>query len=273
MRQEIEKTLADINIANKRFRRTLTKATTEYGAGFFSLLIPIIILSIFTPETAPVMVLLGMIPIFILGFYFAVGLYEYINPYSREEIAFKKIADAISILEKSKDPMAYDEAYLCLKKGLRVLKGTPLSRLRWYNGTTKTLEEFFDNFELIVLPMTSKAKIKEEHLEKMSLAVYSQKPSAIEEVNKELEMEPSYKKEERPLKRRENPFGAFTESKIGRVVVSLSLGYGLIFVICVVFVLATDQNLLVFAKEHPEIIVLGGLGATGITFWRTRQSE
>jgi hypothetical protein len=272
MQQEIEKTLADINMANKRYRRTTAKSTAEYGAAFFALLILDIVSIIRVPETAPVMNFLALV-VLVLGLFFAIGLYICINPYSREEIAFKKIADAISILEKSKEQMAYDEAYLCLKKALRVLKKTTLDRLGWYNGTTKTLEEFFENFELIVLPMTSKAKIKEEHLEKIGLAVYSQKPSAIEEVNKELEMEPSYKKEERPLKKRENPFAAFTESKIGRVVVSLSLGYGLIFVICVVFVLVTDQNLLVFAREHPEIIVLGGLGATGITFWRTKPPE
>lgn len=60
------------------------------------------------------------------------------------------------------------------------------------------------------------------------------------------------------------------ESTIGRVLVSLVLGYGLILIVCAFIVL--PQNLAVFVKEKPETVILGGSAIfSGIMFlWKNR---
>ena len=60
----------------------------------------------------------------------------------------------------------------------------------------------------------------------------------------------------------------FKESNVGRVIYSLTFGYGLILVICLVYTLGTGQAFMIFARERPDIIILGGLALSGITFWR-----
>lgn len=35
-----------------------------------------------------------------------------------------------------------------------------------------------------------------------------------------------------------------------------------------IYVLATQQDFMVFAKDRPDVVLIGGLVASGITFWR-----
>ena len=59
----------------------------------------------------------------------------------------------------------------------------------------------------------------------------------------------------------------------GGVIISLCLGYVLILVLSVVYVFATQQNFVVFARGNPDVIIIGGLIASGITFWRDYQNK
>ena len=270
MREDVEKALADIEISNKRFRRHLRISILKCGIVFFTLVSLAIIVFVFAPSTSSgvftIMAIVGSMPCL---FFFA-GLYSYIQPDLLEETVYRKITDAIRILEKSRDPMACEEANICLKKALRLLRKRELSKLTWYNGTNKIITQFLDNFELVVLPMSLAAKIKQEHLEDIGLAVFYQEPVRLETTNKSLEEEPSYKRNERSPPKQKPIFTTLSESQIVRVIVSLVLGYGLIFAICIVFAIVTQQDIIGFMKGHPEIVILGGLGAAGITFWKTK---
>jgi len=270
MQGEIDRILSEIDIGTKRFKRELKKRIEEWGIVFFSLLILAAIMCASYPTF-----LSGLIQVFAFvmifpTFFFIVYIYYYVRPYSVEENAFRSIVNAMGMLTKSKQPMAYDEAYRYLEQAYQTLKKIRLSELGWYGKTNTAFKRFLENLELVILPATTKATIKAQHLEEIALAVYSQDPSKIEALNEILENEPSYKREQKPTRKQGISSKAFLESRIGKVLVSLCFGYGLVLVVCLVFVLVTQQDLIVFAKERPDIIILGGLIASGITFWKTK---
>jgi hypothetical protein len=275
MKEEIDRILSEIDIGTKRNRRILLKGIVKWGVVFFSFLTLVVIMSASANSERS---LAGLVSIFIgisiiPGFLFIAYTSLYIRPYSPEEIAFKSIVNAVEMLSKSNQPMAYDEAYQCLEKAYQTVRKIRLSELGWYSKTNEPFKRFLENLELVVIPATAKASIRTQHLEEIALAVYSQDPSKIDAINKILENEPSYKKEEKPPKKRGISLKAFIESGIGRPLVSLCLGYGLVLIICLFYALATLQDFLVFARERPDIIIVGGLIASGITFWRTKSES
>jgi len=265
MRKEIEKRLLGLQIEAREARRKHTR----------NILIIVILAIVFYVfwYYYPQLYFLRVVLVFtvVLG---GIGVFGSIllllQPLAEEFHAFQKIARAIQILEKSQEEIAYEEAYRCLKHAYKTLKGIKLDSLVWYKEANENLEGFLENLELIVLPAISTSNIKTEHLEEIALAVISEKPLKIEEVNKTLESESSYEKQKPPPRKMEIFSRKFRESIIGKALISLALGYGLILIICVIYVVATEQNFMVFARERPDIVVLGGLGITGITFWKTK---
>ncbi len=54
-------------------------------------------------------------------------------------------------------------------------------------------------------------------------------------------------------------------SKIGRSLISLFLGFAVILVICFVYALGTNQDFITFLRDRPDIVIMGGLIASGVT--------
>lgn len=273
MQEEIERALSEIDIGTKSHKRRLKKGIVKWGIVFFSLLILAVVFCTSSPTFLSGLIqafaLLMLLPTFLFMSY----VYYYVRPYNAEEKAFMTIANAAEMLAKSKQPMAYNEAYQCLEQAYQTLNKINLSELVWYSRTNSAFKRFLENLELTILPATTKAIVKVQHLEEIALAVYSQDPSKIEAVNEILESEPSYKREEKPPRKQGISLKALLESRIGKVLVSLCLGYGLVLMICLFYVLMTHQDLMVFARERPDIIILGGLIASGITFWKTKSRD
>jgi len=193
------------------------------------------------------------------------------RPLREEYRAFQKVVDAIQILEKSNEPIAYEEAYRCLRHAYKILdvKMSELGEFPlWYNKMKEILEQYHENLELIVLPAIFDSNIEIEHLEEIALAVQSPDLQKMKAINKTLES--SYRKHPKPPRKVRIFARKFRESTIGQVLSSLALGYGLIIVICFIYVSATEQDFMVLLKERPEIVILGGLGISGITFWKTK---
>lgn len=270
MREEIEKALLRLKIEGKETRKRMARHILIFSilVAFFSL-VPYFYsqLTSFWTLDALIIVFGGIYVVF-------EAIPTLYDPLIPEYNAFKKIARAIQTLEKSNEPIAYEEAYRCLKHTNKILKAIELDNLEWYEEINQTLKRFLDNLELIVLPAISNSIIKTEHLEEIALAVFSINSEKIKAVNKTLESESSYKKYPKPPRKIEIFTRRFRESIIGKLLYSLALGYGLVLTICLIYVVATEQDFMIFARERPDIVVLGGLIASGITFWKTKpQSE
>jgi len=266
MRKEIEGALKRLEIEGKETRKRTAR----------NILVIAILATIFylIPYFYPQLILLlvveafiGIIGGFYVGFYAISALYQ---PLSLRFHAFRRIARAIQTLEKSTEPIAYEEAYRCLKHGHKILTTMELGSLEWYSKINETLDRFLDNLESIVLPAVASSSIKIEHLEEIALALYGVNLSEIEEVNRVLESEASYKASKPPPRKTEIFARKLRESTIGKLLYSLGLGYGFVLVLCVIYVFATQQDFMIFARENPEIVVLGGLGISGMAFWKTK---
>lgn len=155
----------------------------------------------------------------------------------------------------------------------------PLSSL-FEREFVEPLERFKENLETIILPRIT----QQRDIEKMvtvlrSLAeTFSEalKPITFQDIAIMNEQIEQYKTrgitvaiESRPAPMR-TLMRKIQESTIGRVLVSLVLGYGLILIVCAFIVL--PQNLAVFVKEKPETVILGGSAIfSGIMFlWKNR---
>jgi hypothetical protein len=60
----------------------------------------------------------------------------------------------------------------------------------------------------------------------------------------------------------------FKESKVAKIGYSLFLGYILIVGICAIYVFLAGQDFSAFMKANPAIVIGGGLGLSGLTFWK-----
>lgn len=190
MRKEIQSILTTLEIERKETRKETARnilIVVILATTFF--LIPYFYpqFSVFYVVFVLIMIFGGIVVMDSIG-----TLYQ---PLKTESYAFKKIARAIQILEKSKKPITYEEAYRCLKHAHKILKNIELKDLEWYTKTNQTLKKFLKNLQLIVLPATRDSKIKTEHLEEIALAIHSLNPSQIETINETLEKETAYKKD------------------------------------------------------------------------------
>jgi len=216
--------------------------------------------------------------IFVIVFLFG-GIYmldlvdELYQPLKQEFRAFTKIVRAIEILEKSKEPIAYEEAYRCLKKAYEILDFEITGLSEWYTKINETLERLRENLQLIVLPATANSKINVGHLEEFALALVSMDSKKIEAVNEILELAPNYEKIKPPPRKMEQFVKTFRESKVRNILYSLVFGYGFILIVCLIYVFFTQQDFMIFARERPEIVITGGLlasGITSVTIWKIK---
>jgi len=110
-----------------------------------------------------------------------------IQPLRSEAHAFKKIAKAIEILERSKEPIAYKEAYHCIKKAYSILDDIELSELEWYEEVNQTFEQLLKNIRVLVLPAVNSHEITIRQLEEIAFAILSLNSKEVRKVNKKLE--------------------------------------------------------------------------------------
>ena len=203
MRQDIKSALLELQISGGETRKKKTRniSISIILTGLFLWAIPY-----YYPQLSQLTVL-GVIFVIITVFYaFFDAIPRLYQPLSPEFYAFKKIVNAIQTLEESSKPIAYKEAYRCLKNANEILKKMESIEPGWYSEVDGTLEHFYENLELRVLPATSNSRIKVSDLEEVALALYSTNTSKIKTINKTLESkydksEPTPTKAEKLLKK------------------------------------------------------------------------
>ena len=188
MREEIEKALLRLKIEGKETRK-------EKGRNILIIIIVAVLLYLIL-HFYPQLNQLWIIEILIVGLGGVYIIFEAIptlyQPLKEEFYAFKKIALAIEMLEKSNEPIAYEEAYRCVKRAQGMLGKIDLAELDWYEKINQTINQFRENLQSIVLPTIAKSSMKKEHLEEIALALYSMNPAEIEAVNDTLDAESTY---------------------------------------------------------------------------------
>lgn len=193
------------------------------------------------------------------------------KPLEPEQYAFRKIMEAIDSLDASSE-QASEEAYSNIKGAYKILNKRPLNKtIGWYERANMTFERLVKNLQLIVLPAVNDSEIKKEHLKEIALAINSMNLGKVREVNEMLES--NYDKTEPEPSAVKTLLTMARESTIGRILVSLIAGYSLILVICFFYALGTNQDFVTFLKDQPSIVILGGLGVSGVsvvTLWRIK---
>lgn len=265
MRKEIEKALLRLRIEGKETRKNMARNILIV----FSLIAVFFFIPYFYPQLSQLFVIDALIGLFGGMYVFLNAIPKLYQPLRKEHQAFIKIAKAIEILEKSNEPIAYEEAYRYVKEAYGILRGVELTKyVEWYREVNETFRQFLDNLKFVVLPAISKSNIKKEDLEAVALAVYETNPSEIKAVNHKLEK--SYRKFGPPPKKVEMLKKIMRESLIGNILGSLALGYTVVILISLIYVVATQQDFMIFLKERPDIVILGGLILSGVTFWRRK---
>jgi hypothetical protein len=266
---DIGKALANLEIEAKETRKKTVR----------NILIIVLLSVIFylIPYDIPqlsAMILVDVLIVILGGIWIAFSaISTLIQPLDNESYAFKEVTKAWITLEKSDDPIAYEEAYRCFKRAYITLSNLSLDELEWYKDTNFTLKRFFENMQLIVLPAIKNSKIKKEHLEQIALALHNTNVLKMATVNQMFEEEVehgNYAKSAPPPKTMELLLKTFRESTIGRLIVSLIVGFGLVLIVCFIYSIGTQQDFITFAKDNPSIIILGGFGVSGATFWKTK---
>jgi hypothetical protein len=262
MRAEIKAKVASLQLEAKEVRKENTYC--------FFVTIAIITLCIWIVLNYPQYGILILVPLF-GGIYILELISSLHQPLESEFYAFQKIAKAIETLENSKEDIFYKEAYRCVNKAYKILKSIELkNNFGLYDWSNEVFKKFLNNLRLIVLPAIDKKTIKIEHLEEIAIAIYETDTMLLNSINKKIEKEPDYKESIIRIGEKISVIKKLKESKYGRVLSSLFFGYGLVLVISLIYVFGTQQDFTIFARENPEILVLGGLAASGIAVWKIK---
>jgi len=268
MRKEIEDELFRLGIEAKETRRE--NAVIVLGV-LFAFIVYIMLYYFLIQYRDPYLITFGIVFFVLGGMILFNSIQGLLNPLTRESSAFKKIAEGIGILEKSDDPIAYEEAYRCLKKANQILENLEekaLSDFSWYEGINQELKRFVENSELIILPAAKNSSIRKDDLEDVAVAFLGKDLSGLNAVNDILEK--AYQKQKPPPTAKEWFTRVFRETLAGRVLYCLALSYAIVLLVCLIYAAATGQDFVVFARDNPDVIVLGGVFLSGITFWKTK---
>lgn len=276
MRKEITEALIELEIEGKEIRKK--KACNIVVIVVFAIVFYLIP---FFFSYLNVLLVIDILIAVIGGVYIIVeGIPTLCHPLDSNSYAFKKIARAIQILEKSNKLKAYEEAYRSVKHAHKTLRGIERAHtleLGWYDEVNQILDEFLENLQLIVLPAIANSIIKIEHLEEIALAILSGNPLKMKIVNERLRDEPSYKKTKLPP-------GKITvfARKILTFSKKESIKFSLSFILSSFFVTITiltyskffSIDLLVFISElnnFLQILTVAIALAVGIySFWRRK---
>lgn len=265
MQEDINKTLLRFQIEGKKIR----KRTARNILIVVGLVTVLILIGYFYPQFSALFVLgfiIGLFGGFYIVFQAIPTLYKPLRP---EQYAFQKIVKAVKVLEMSNEPVAFEEVYGCVKNAHGILADVNLEEdVEWYKEVNETFQRLLENLQLIVLPAIHDSKIKKEHLEEIALAIASMNQAKVREVNEMLES--SYEKTKPKPSGVEIFLTRIRKSTVGKVLGSLILGYGLVLVVCFLYALGTNQDFMTFLKDRPDIVIIGGLVASGITFWKTK---
>jgi hypothetical protein len=136
-----------------------------------------------------------------------IGVHTLLQPLSREDYAFKKIAEAINLLRKSKmSKLALEEASNCVRAAYIELANVSLDDLEWYDDVNTKFKKFVKNLRLLI-PEIANGKVNMEDLEKIAVAVSSRNSSKLEEAFSQLTLTEGKTVELSLYKRMENFFG------------------------------------------------------------------
>jgi len=213
----------------------------------------------------------------LLGGFFYLGS----RPWMSESIEMKifvNLYEAIDMLEtysKSKEKV-------CLKKAVKFIQKAINSIRRFIENSTSVRcslfhKEIVSNFEKLkasfqnrILPRVSSAKNLEVSINLLrDIANTFGRPEQEIDLNSLVSINQQLEKF-KPIELKPEPsfITKIKQTTAGRILYSLTLGYLLILIICFVYATGTNQIFATFIRENPEIVIIGGLIASGIAFYK-----
>jgi hypothetical protein len=260
MKKDLEQHLLEIQLEAKRRRRFALKFVIGDLVVIFVVSLAYFFVSL-AENIKSTMPLIVAILIYSLVFYFARWL---IRPLAPQERAFVEIFEAIKLLKKSSEKIFLEETLSHLKKAHKLLERVSLEYLNFYmevNNEVRRLREITKG----VIPALKNGELELAELEEIGSTLAEPTLENLKRTNDQL-WEKYHGKElqEFGLRYHASRFFAATP---GRAVMSLALGYGLIILISFVYCLFVDIDFVLFCKQNPSTIIMGGAILSGISFF------
>jgi hypothetical protein len=174
--EDIQAELTDLEIEAKRTR----KKTTFYI--FLIAATTLLLYLLYVNSGNALYALFTFIAVFIGALYIVFSAVpNLLQPLSKLDFAFKKIAEAIKLLKKSKSStLALEEASNYVKNACLELTNVSLDDFEFYEDINGIFKKFVNNLRFLV-PEIASGKINAEDLEKIAVALSSRNALKLED--------------------------------------------------------------------------------------------
>lgn len=263
MKKDLDQHLLEIRLRAKKGRRAASKITAIALA--FIIIASIVYLLIPLAENIRV-TLAATISISTYSIVFQL-LPLLIRPLNLEDRAFIEIFEAAKLSEKSSARIFLEETSKHLKKAHKLLGKLHLKYLNCYREVNTEVRKFREIIKGMMSAL-NKGELKSYELKEMAYTLAEPTIKNLEETNAKL-WDKYHGKElkEHGLK---HYISRFYATSPGRIVMSLTLGYGLIILISFGYCLLVNVDFSVFSIQNPSILIMGGAILSGISFFGKR---
>lgn len=269
MEQNIEDYITEVKLRAKRIRR---KSLKFFITLLFSSLFLILVRFLVT-EYFPTLLIGGTD--FILatsGLFFGMALVlvgNIMEPLRLEDKLFIRLYEATKLYEKSTQGVFKEEALGHLKNAYNLLKRIYPDRLSFYKEMNMEIERLTEIIKGIVANAQSN-KLELTDLKKILSVLASPTLANVKAVNDGL-WEKYHGKELQEFGFKYH-LSRFYATTFGRGVISLMLGYMLITVISFIYCLLVKVDFILFCRQNPSVIIMGGAILSGFSFFGKRQA-
>lgn len=214
--------------------------------------------------------LLLFISIFVVLFSGMAWIPRLFYPLDPLDAAFEKVYKAMPYVTPSD---LQDTKELSERRLVRRLLTSALRKLDTSSAQDELLKEAsdlrdkaFKNFENFLLPAARDGTLKPETVRVLANVLSSPSMEGLETLNSHLEA--NYVADTKKEVSLREAYGNFRKTKLGRILESLVFGFGIVIPFSFIYAVATQQDFLLFAKMHPEVVLLGSFTLSGVSYFR-----
>lgn len=189
-----------------------------------------------------------------------------VYPLDPLDSAFEKVYKALPyVTQDAKDQPETRLVRRLLTGAVRDL-GADSAREQLAKEASDLLSGSLENLETFLVPAAREGTLKPETLKVLAGVLSSPSMDGLRKLNSHLET--NYTPDtEHDISLRET-YENFRKTRQGRIIESLAFGFGIVLFFSYLYSVATQQDFSVFAKEHPEVVLLGSFTLSGISYFR-----
>jgi hypothetical protein len=118
-------------------------------------------------------------------------------------------------------------------------------------------DDTYDIIEDRLLPAAREGKIKKETVERLTALLAAPTIDKLRAFN--AEVEPVYEEKEKGGVEFRRKFSKFLQTKAGQLVSALTLGFGFIIAVSILYALAVGTDVATFFRDNPALIIGSGV--------------